>query len=101
LNGVKRRGNAFDVLGLRDRIGNCKDKDCIRPIELDKGTVNYPKAKEYQKMKVAEMILFDEEENSPSSALETSQEEDEDKSGGEQAEEEESEHEISAAEYFD
>ena len=32
-------------------------KDCQRPIKLDKGTASFPKAKEYQKKKIAGMEL--------------------------------------------
>jgi hypothetical protein len=34
-----------------DRKGTHRGKDCIRPIKLDTGTADYPKAKEYQKIK--------------------------------------------------
>jgi len=42
-----------------DRKGTHRVKDCIRPIKLDKGTAAFPKAKEYQKMKVAAVQLSD------------------------------------------
>jgi hypothetical protein len=44
-----------------DSKGNHRVKDCVRPIKLDKGTATYPKAKEYQKMKIAGMLLLETE----------------------------------------
>ena len=40
-----------------DRKGSHRVRDCIRPIKLDKGTASFPKAKDYQKMKVAAVNL--------------------------------------------
>jgi len=40
-----------------DRKGSHRVKDCIWQIKLDKGIASFPKAKEYQKMKVAGMEL--------------------------------------------
>ena len=68
-------------------------KDCIRPIRLDKGTASYPKAKEYQKMKVAGMELSSEEEDSSSSEDLSSECSD--------SEEESADEEESERDYFD
>jgi len=35
-----------------DRRGNHKTKDCYRPLKLNKGTADFPKAKAYQKMRI-------------------------------------------------
>ena len=35
-----------------DRKGKHNTKDCYRPIKLDKGTADFPKAKAYQKMRI-------------------------------------------------
>jgi hypothetical protein len=48
VNEVQRRkaaGECLHCAWLSDRKGNHSVKDCIRPIELDKGTAGYPKAK--------------------------------------------------------
>lgn len=47
-----------------DREGNNKVRDCIRPIKLDKRTASFSKEKHYQKMKIAAMILQNEEDSS-------------------------------------
>jgi hypothetical protein len=74
-----------------DRKGSHRVKDCIRPIKLDKGTASYPKAKEYQKMKIAGIKL-------PSEAEESSEESDssdsDEEESGSDSEEEDSEGEY-------
>jgi hypothetical protein len=67
-------------------------KDCIRPIKLDKGTARDPKAKEYQKIKVAGMERTSEEEDSSSS---------EDSSSKSSHSEESDDEEGSECEYLD
>jgi hypothetical protein len=69
--------------------------DCRRPIKLDKGTAAFPKAKEYQKMKVAAIQLDSEEEGSSSEKSE------EESSSSEESEEESSSSEESEGEYLD
>jgi hypothetical protein len=72
-----------------DRKGNHRVKDCVRPITLEKGTASYPKAKEYQKMKVAGLEGSSEgEEDSYSESSESSESSD-------------TEEEISECEYLD
>jgi hypothetical protein len=53
----KPAGECLRCAWPSDRKGSHRVKDCIRTIELDKGTASYPNAKEYQKMKVAGMEL--------------------------------------------
>ena len=75
---VQRRkavGECLRCAWPSDRKGSHRVKDCIRPIKLDKGTASYPKAKEYQKMKVAAMKLRDKEESEDSESEEDSEEE--------------------------
>jgi hypothetical protein len=55
-----------------DRKGAHLVADCRRPIKLDKGTANYPKAKEYLKATQAPQQILVEEENSKSSSFEES-----------------------------
>jgi len=53
---IQRRKSAEECLRCAwpsDRKGNHRVADCVRPNKLDKGTAAFPKAKEYQKMKVA------------------------------------------------
>jgi len=60
LSEISRRKAAGDCLRCAwpsDRKGTHMVKDCQRPIKLDKGTASFPKAKEYQKMKVAGIEL--------------------------------------------
>ena len=60
-----------------DRKGSYQLKECKRPIKLDKGTASYPKAKEYQEMKIAGIQMNgSSEENSD---RDSSSEEDSDK----------------------
>jgi len=77
---IERRKAAGECLRCAwpsDRKGSHRVKDCIRPVKLDKGTASYPKAKEYQKMKIAGLELLDEDSQSDSS--DQSEDESEDK----------------------
>jgi hypothetical protein len=47
----KGEGECLRCAWPSDRKGFHRVKDCIRPIKLDKGTANFPKAKEYQRIK--------------------------------------------------
>jgi len=71
----KAAGECLRCAWPSDRKGNHRVKDCIRPMRLDKGTASYPKAKDYQKMKVAGMEVFSKEENSSNSESESSESE--------------------------
>jgi len=63
----KAAGQCLRCAWPADRKGAHRVKNCVRLIKLDKGTAGYPKAKEYQKMKVAGLELnSDEEDNSGS-----------------------------------
>jgi len=86
-----------------DRKGTHRVKDCRRPIKLEKGMASLPKAKEYQKMKIAGMELFSDDEESSDSSEEDSEEEDseQDDSEEENSEEEDSDKEESEVEYFE
>jgi len=53
----KAAGECLRCAWPSDRKGTHRVKDCKRPIKLDKGTAAFPKAKEYQKMKVAGLQL--------------------------------------------
>jgi hypothetical protein len=86
----KATGECLRCAWPSDRKGNNRVKDCIWPIKLDKGTANYPKAKESQRMKVARMELSSEEEDSSSSEDSSSESSD---SEEEPADQEESERE--------
>jgi len=82
---VERRKAAGECLRCAwpsNRKGSHRVKDCVRPIKLDKGTASFPKAKEYQKMKMGGLELLDEESQSDSSeeSDEESEEESEDDS---------------------
>jgi len=55
-----------------DRKGTHRVKDCLRPIKLDKGTAPFPKAKEYQRMKVAAMQVSEDTDTSNSETSESS-----------------------------
>jgi len=46
-----------------DRKGKHNTKDCYRPIKLDKGTADFPKAKAYQKMRIGAMEIESGEED--------------------------------------
>jgi hypothetical protein len=110
---MKAAGECLRCAWPSDRKGSHRVKDCIRgPIKLDKGTVSYPKAKEYQKMKIAGLELSDEEsEESEDSEDEDSQSEgskDEDSQSGDSKDEdsqsngsEDESEQHSEGEYFD
>jgi hypothetical protein len=78
----KSPGECLRCAWPSDRKGNHRVKDCMRPIKLDKGTANYPKAKEYQKMKIAGIELDSEEEDCSDS--ESSESSDDDSSSSEE-----------------
>ena len=46
-----------------DRKGNHKTMDCYRPIKTDKGTATFPKAKEYQKLKIGAYELEEDQKD--------------------------------------
>jgi len=46
-----------------DRKGKHKTKDCYRPIKLDKGTADFPKARAYQKMRIGAVEIESGEED--------------------------------------
>jgi len=46
-----------------DRKGKHNTKDCYRPIKLDKGTADFPKAKAYQKMRIGAVEIEEGEED--------------------------------------
>jgi len=46
-----------------DRKGKHQSKDCYRPIKLDKGTADFPKAKAYQKMRIGAVEIESGEED--------------------------------------
>jgi hypothetical protein len=46
-----------------DRKGKHFSRDCRRPIKTDEGTANFPKAKEYQKMRIGALELESGEED--------------------------------------
>jgi len=46
-----------------DRKGKHYTKDCFRPIKLDKGTADFPKAKAYQKMRIGAVEIENGEED--------------------------------------
>jgi len=93
----KAAGECHSCAWPADRKGNHRVKDCLRPIKLDKGTATYPKAKVYQKIKVAgiqsdsreELEL--EEENSSEELESEDDSSDSDGSDSEELGEEESE----------
>jgi len=100
---IQRRKSAGECLRCAwpsDRKGSHRVAECRRPIKLDKGTAAFPKAKEYQKMKIAGMqIESDSEESSEESDEEESdnEESDEEESGSEESDNEEQ----SEGEYLD
>jgi hypothetical protein len=56
---IQRRkgvGECLHCAWHADRKGTHRVKDCVRPIKLDKGTSSYPKAKEYQQLKLVNKI---------------------------------------------
>jgi hypothetical protein len=88
----KAAGECLTCAWPSDTKGNNSVKDCIRPTKLDKGTANYPKAKEYKKMKVARLELNEEEGEDLTS--EDSESERSDSGDSEEASEEESDGEY-------
>jgi len=75
---IERQKSGGECLGCSlpsDRKGNNRVNNCFRPIELNKGTASYLKAKEYQMMRIAGMQLSCEEEDTASSDSESSEEE--------------------------
>jgi len=46
-----------------DRKGNHKTMDCYRPVKTDKGTANFPKAKEYQKLRIGAYELEEDQKD--------------------------------------
>jgi hypothetical protein len=72
---IKRRhtsGECQRCAWPADRIGAHRVADCRRPINLDTGTADFPKAKEYLKAKQAPQRVSVEEENSETSSFEES-----------------------------
>ena len=97
---LKRRKAAGECLRCAwppDRKGTHMVADCIRPIKLDKGTAPLPKAKDYQKMKVAGMQLESDSEDSSSDESES----EDSVENSESEEEDESEEEQTEGEYLD
>jgi len=68
----KAAGECLRCAWPSDRKGTHRVKDCLRPIKLDKGTAAFPKAKEYQKMKVAAVQLSDGTDTDSSETSESS-----------------------------
>jgi len=60
----KAAGECLRCAWPSDRTGSHRVKDRVRPIKLDKGTATYPKAKEYQKIKIAATGLPEHEDES-------------------------------------
>jgi hypothetical protein len=52
IRGRKEAGECLRCAWPPDKTGSHRVRDCIHPIKLDKGTPSYPKAKEFQKLKV-------------------------------------------------
>jgi len=95
----KAAGECLQCAWPTDRKGNHGVKDCVRPIKLDQGTASYPKAKEYQKMKVAGMELSSEEEDTTDSGSPEESEDSEESEASENSEE--CEEDDLEGEYFD
>jgi len=101
---IARRKSAGECLRCTwpsDRKGTHRVKNCKRPIKLEKGTASYPKAKEYQKMKIAGMELFSDDEESSDSPDGDSEEEDSEEEDSEDSEEGDSDKEESEGEYLE
>ena len=91
----QRRRSAGECLRCAwpsDRKGSHRVADCRKPIKLDKGTAAFPKAKEYQKMKVAGMQI--ESDSEESSDDEESDDEESDSEGSDDGGSEQSEGEY-------
>jgi len=109
---IERRKSAGECLRCAwpsERKGNHRVKDCIRPIKLDKGTATFPKAKEYQKMKVAAVGIPEQEDESDDedydedsqSEMSDSEEEDLEQEFLDDTEEEELEEQQEAGNWWD
>jgi len=59
INRRKAAGECLRCAWPSDRKGKHRVADCIRPIKLNKGTAEFPKAKDYQRIKVAAVQLSD------------------------------------------
>jgi len=46
-----------------DRKGSHKTMDCYRPVKTDTGTASFPKAKEYQKMRIGACDLEEDQQD--------------------------------------
>jgi len=68
----KETGECLRCAWPSDRKGAHRVVDCSRPIKLDKGTANFPKAKGYVKATETPQQNPDEEETSETSSLEES-----------------------------
>jgi hypothetical protein len=68
----KRTGECLRCAWPADRKGAHQVASCRRPIKLDKGTADFPKAKEYQKAKQAAQGIPVREESSELSSCEES-----------------------------
>jgi hypothetical protein len=100
----KAAGECLRCAWPSDRKGSHRVADCRRPIKLDKGTAAFPKAKEYQKMKIAGMRIesdSSEDEESEESEDEESDDEESEDEESEESEDEESDKEESEGEYLD
>jgi len=94
----KAAGECIRCAWPSDRKGNHRVADCLRPTKLDKGTASLPKAKEYQKMRVAGLQLESDSEESSSDDSESENSE-EGSSGEDESEEEQSEGDYLDDEY--
>jgi len=90
---IQRRRSAGECLRCAwpsDRKGSHRVADCRRPIKLDKGTAAFPKAKEYQKMKVAGLQIESDSEESSDDEESDDEESDDEESDSEGSNDEES-----------
>jgi len=87
----KASGECLRLAWPSDMKGSHEVKDWVRPIKLDKGTAHYPKAKKYQKIKIAGTKLFSSEEDSSCSESQSEEEESESKEENLESQEENSE----------
>jgi len=95
---IQRRRSAGECLRCAwpsDRKGSHRVADCRRPIKLDKGTAAFPKAKEYQKMKIAGMRIESDSEDSNESNESDKEESESEGSDNDELDKEESESEGS------
>ena len=63
---MDRRSKAWECMRCAwpaDRKGNHKTMHCYRPIKIDAGTANFPKAKEYQKLRVGSYELEEDQKD--------------------------------------